>query len=68
MEITLSNGRTVADKPMLNGAKEVYMVDGGVMSEPEWEEFVSRLRELVRGMRPCAGHRKVVREKKAARA
>ena len=43
--ITLSTGRIVAHRPYLsnghpNGATEAYLLDGDVMTDSEWEEYV----------------------------
>jgi hypothetical protein len=51
-DVTLSNGRIVSHKPYLsagkpNGATEAYMQDGGNMSNEEWKEYVSLLKEEV---------------------
>ena len=43
-DVALANGRIVAHKPYLsggkpNGATEAYMVDGGNMTDEEWQEY-----------------------------
>lgn len=43
--ITLSTGRIVAHRPCLsngapNGATEAYLIDGDVMTDAEWKEYV----------------------------
>ena len=46
--ITLSNGRVVKHNRKPNGSEYAGMADGGVFTEPEWEEYCSIVLELER--------------------
>jgi len=45
--ITLSNGTQITEHKMDNGATEAVVVpDGRLMTDPEWEEYVTYIRAL----------------------
>jgi hypothetical protein len=43
--VILKNCRVVSQKLMDNGATEAFMVDGGPMSDAEWEEYCAAIRK-----------------------
>jgi hypothetical protein len=45
-DVTLSNGRIVTHKAMDNGATEALMLDGGEMSDSEWNEYAQTINKL----------------------